>query len=96
MAGTYIVGAIITIIVFILVGVVGYNIYKQASKQLSDSDNNSIIDKKSNTKYITSINELENDDYENIDFDSQTEIINHGEGVSNSEHSYTRDGDTKR
>ena len=96
MAGTYIVGAIITIIVFILVGVVGYNIYKQASKQLSDSDNNSIIDKKSNTKYITSINELENDDYENIDFDSQTEIINHGEGVSNSEHSYTRDGDPKR
>ncbi|MBE6157681.1 MAG: hypothetical protein E7160_02685 [Firmicutes bacterium] len=95
-AGTYIVGAIITIIVFILVGVIGYNIYKHASNQLSDSNNNSIINKKSNAKYITSIDDLDNDDYEDIDSDSNIEIKRSGNGVNNAYHSYSRDGDPKR
>lgn len=96
MAGTYIVSAIIGIIVFILIGVIGYNIYKQASNQLSDSDNDSIINKKSNTKYITSIDDLDNDDYEDIDSDSNIEIKRSGNGVNNAYHSYSRDGDSKR
>ena len=95
-AGTYIVGAIIAIIVFILVGVVGYNIYKQARSQLSDVDNNSIINKKNNTKYITSIENLDNDDYEDIDTDARFEIKSRGNGVNDTSHSYTRDDNLKR
>lgn len=98
--GTYVVGAIVTVIAFIIIGFAGYNIFKAANNQLKKNDSSSIIDvtdnEKNSTKYIVSVDDISNNDYENIDTDANTTIIHSGEGVNDARHSYMRDGDPKR
>ena len=95
-ASTYIVGAIIVIVAFIIFGIIGYSIFKEANNQLKESNNTSILDVFDDEKYIASIDDISNNDYENIDTDARIKIIYRAEGVSDSRHSFTRDGDPKR
>ena len=90
--GSYISRIIVGIIVFCFIGLAGFTIFKEVSKQLKDND---ILEKKSD-KYFSNVSELSNDDYEDIDNKFHTTFNSRAMGENNIEHSYMQDGDARR
>lgn len=97
-ASTYIIGIIITVFVLIFISVFGYKVYESNNKSTKSflDDKIDTVKKENTSTYLSSIDQIENDNYEDIDHDAEMKIISRGEGVNNVYHSYTRDGDPKR
>ena len=95
---------VITIFIFLIAfgvfGSIAFGFFKTQKKISSEFDEGSIISKDSNKKdekkYISDINELTNDDYEDIDNDASSHINHIGEGVNDAHHSYSMDGNLHR
>lgn len=90
--GSYISSAIVGIIVFIIIGFLGFTIFKGVSKQLNDNE----FFKTENNKYFSNVSELSNDDYEELDSEFNITFNKRAEGENNINHSYIQDGDSKR
>lgn len=96
MASTYIIGGIVVILVFIFIGICGYKIYNSANKNFNDAVNKTVNKTKNSDKYLSSIDEINNSNYEDIDNDAKMKIISVGKGVNDSRHSYNRDNNPIR
>ena len=73
---------------FIIIGIVGFNIYKASNYNGSYQE--------SNSKYYSSVDELSNNDYSSMDTNASIYIDQVGNGVSDTNHSYMSDGNPKR